>query len=287
MFFPIGAPSGDPVPLVDLGHRVPCQGHSALVTPGSDESGVEKSWSELEGSSILEMGLKVQQWLLGVIPLRGQTTGRRGKNTLFPLPTSSSKLLACFPSLCPLELVWLVCVCAGLNSLWGGDVWFDGEVNQVCKDCLVWLVKDVKRLQSLNGKLERFDWDQFFNTRGIDYKGDEVKTAREFCWGNIAPALPKEIGRVPLAEVCSLGARHYVENLDLYIKPREKWIVRRAPRVMVPEAEWPKVCTGLVRSGVCALMPADELFRLTGDPSSMASLGSPRMNGKVALRFLG
>lgn len=110
MFFPIGAPLGDPVPLVDLGHRVPCQSHSALVTPGSDESGVEKGWSELEGSSILEMGLKVQQWLLGVIPLRGQTTGRRGKNTLFPLPTSSSKLLACFPSLCPLELVWLVCV---------------------------------------------------------------------------------------------------------------------------------------------------------------------------------
>ena len=140
------------------------------------------------------------------------------------------------------------------------------KLNQVCKDCLVWLVKDVKRLQSLNGKLERFDWDQFFNTRGIDYKGDEVKTAREFCWGNIAPALPKEIGRVPLAEVCSLGARHYVENLDLYIKPREKWIVRRAPRVMVPEAEWPEVCTGLVRSGVCGLMPADELFQVDGRP---------------------
>ena len=65
--------------------------------------------------------------------------------------------------------------------------------------------------------VDAFTWPSFFQTRGIDYKGDEVKTARSFSRGNIEPALPHEIGRVPLEEVCTLGARHYVENFDLYV----------------------------------------------------------------------
>ena len=106
---------------------------------------------------------------------------------------------------------------------------YDGEVSAVALECLEWLSKDVERICLLEGKVELFDWDQFFSTRGIDYRGDEVKTAREFTWGNIAPALPAEIGRVPLEQVCTLGARHYVENLDLYIKPRDRWELVKPP----------------------------------------------------------
>ena len=57
----------------------------------------------------------------------------------------------------------------------------------------------------MDGVLESFSWSSFFSTRGVDYKGDEVKTAKYFAWKNIAPALPEEIGRVPLEQVCTLG----------------------------------------------------------------------------------
>ena len=127
--------------------------------------------------------------------------------------------------------------------------------------CLGCLVEDVKRVSTLSGTLESFDWDQFFSTRGIDCKGDEVNTAREFTWDNISPALPEEVGRVPL-----VGARHYVENLDLYVKPTEKWELVRPPRVMVPPEAWPEVCTGLVKAGVCVFLHADEIFQVGDRP---------------------
>ena len=89
-----------------------------------------------------------------MFPLRGQST----HTALFPLPTSSKLLLDMFPSLSPPEVAWLSCVCMGLNSLWGDELHYDGEVNDVVKVCLGWLVKDIA---SLTGKVEHFDWDAF------------------------------------------------------------------------------------------------------------------------------
>ena len=116
-----------------------------------------------------------------------------------------------------------------------------------------------------------FSWIVFFSTRSIDYKGDEVKTARSFSWNNIRHALPAEIGRVPLEEVCMLGARHCVEHFDSYIKPSTQWKLPKAPRVMVKDEDWPEVCAGLVASGTCSLLTQEELFQ-TLDLSSMAFL---------------
>ena len=80
--------------------------------------------------------------------------------------------------------------------------------------------------------------------KSVDYQGDEVKLARWFDWSNIAPALPPEIGKVPLEDVCTLGCRHYVECFDQFLKPCEDWTVVRAPRVMVDDSSWGAVCTG-------------------------------------------
>jgi len=174
--------------------------------------------------------------------------------------------LSAFPHLGPQGIAWLASIAMGLNSLWGDEVMYDGEVSAVALECLEWLSKDVERICLLEGKVELFDWDQFFSTRGIDYRGDEVKTAREFTWGNIAPALPAEIGRVPLEQVCTLGARHYVENLDLYIKPRDRWELVKPPRVMVPEGAWAEVCSGLLTAGICVLLPVEEVFHIEQQP---------------------
>ena len=69
------------------------------------------------------------------------------------------------------------------------------------------------------------DWKHFLKVKSIDYKG----------WKNIFPALPREIGKVPLADVCTLGSKHYVVHFDQYLKAPNEWSVVRAPRVMVDD----------------------------------------------------
>lgn len=151
-------------------------------------------------------------------------------------------------------------ICVSLNCLWGGDAHSIEKPNRVASECLVLLGREVARLQYMTGKLENFSWDNFFSTRGIDYKGDEVKTARTFTWDNIRHALPAEIGRVPLEDVCTRGAQHYVLNFDSFIKDRAAWVLKKAPRVMVANEHWAEVCTGLVEAGVCTMLPVEEIF---------------------------
>eukprot|EP00438_Fugacium_kawagutii_P035720 Skav230250 [mRNA] locus=scaffold1520:20627:24494:+ [translate_table: standard] len=103
-------------------------------------------------------------------------------------------------------------------------------------------------------------------TKSIDYKGDEVKVARWFEWGNIAPAFPAEIGRVPLADVCERGCREYVLHFDDYLKPKDQWIAFKPPRVMVPDGAWGQVCQGLVEHGVCTFLREEDVFLTPSGP---------------------
>ena len=82
-----------------------------------------------------------------------------------------------FLQLCPLGVSWLVSVCIGLNFLWGDGLTFEGEIIGIVLDCLNLIVADILRVSSMNGKLEHFDWDAFFTTRSIDYKGDLAANA--------------------------------------------------------------------------------------------------------------
>jgi len=261
---PGGPVIGDPAPFVGQGHNFPEPSHSAGAQSGPLWSPSGKRTSDLEGLRFVELGPRVQQWLQEVLPLRSKPMGRRDVTTLFPLPTSCSTLSESFPSLSSLEVCWLCNVCVGLNSMWGDGLSFDGSVTPVVYRCLSRIVCDIRRIGTWSGSLECFDWGNFFLTRSVDYKGDEVKTAREFTWQNIAPALPAEIGRVPLAEVCTLGAKHYVENFEAYLRPPERWELKRPPRVMVADDAWAEVCRGLTSCGICTFLTEEELFH-TGE----------------------
>ena len=215
---------------------------------------------EFEKKSLVELGHKIHQWLLEVLPLRSQTTGGTDGQGLFPLPTSREKLSGVFHDLGQHEISWLASICLCLNSMYGCDLFFEGTLHPAQLACLKLLARDVARLHKLQSRVERFDWDSFFSSRGIDYKGDEVKTAKSFCWGNIKPAFPPEIGRVPLQDVCTLGAQYYVNNFDLFIKRAEHRTYKKPPRVMVADQDWPAVCQGLVDCGVCTFLPSDQVF---------------------------
>eukprot|EP00438_Fugacium_kawagutii_P021703 Skav224769 [mRNA] locus=scaffold1604:630943:636934:- [translate_table: standard] len=220
----------------------------------------KKNDGDLVGCTLMGLGPRIVQGLLEAFPLRSKTMGEVKESLLFPLPTSSTSLLRAFPDLAPLKVTWLSGICMALNSIYGCNLFCERDVNDVTGECLKLILVDVERWNSLTGVLERFDWDSFFNTRGIDYKGDEVKNAMTFCWSNIQPALPAEIGRVPLREVCTLGARHYVDNFDSFVRDAKDCSLKKAPRVMVRDSDWPEVCRGLVASGLCTMLPREEVY---------------------------
>jgi len=211
------------------------------------------------GKTLGECGDKLLQRVLEVLPLRSKPTGSGGRS-LLPLPTSRNHLLEVCPDLCPLSLSWLLCTILSLNSTWGEDIFCDRSPNSGQKVLLAQLAGEVRRITLLGEKAKEVDWLQFFRTRGVDYCGDEVKVAQRFQWQNIAPALPAEIGRVPLQEVCTHGSRFYVEHFDLFLKPRNLWPRLSKPKVMVSDEQWGSVCQGLLQSGICGLMLRDEVF---------------------------
>lgn len=210
------------------------------------------------------LGSRVLQGLLEVLPLRSKTKEGRDGGSLFPLPTSRVVLKNLFPNLSDEGLSWLVGVCVSLNSLWGCCEFGDGVVTPCQRRCLMELEKDVNRILQLEMKIPGFSWKEFFQTRHIDYQGEEVKVAKRFCWENIRHALPDEIGRVPLRQVCTQGAKHFVDNIDLFIKPRDLWGKVPKPKVMVADKDWGRVCAGLVSCGLCCILPREEVFD-TGD----------------------
>lgn len=231
---------------------------------GKKDDGSELLFEEKKNFNIRSLGSQVLQKFLEALPLRSKPTGSGEVDSLFPIPTSRNSLQSRYLDLDQEEISWLCCVCLGLNSLWGGDLFNEGPPNAAQSRCLDVLVEDISRLKSLTCELEGFDWGTFFRTRTIDYQGDEIKVALWFKWGDISPALPKEIGVVPLEDVCQHGARYYVQNFDLFLKNRDEWAIVKPPRVMVHDDDWPMVCKGLCQAGVCTLLTREEIFD-TGD----------------------
>ena len=247
---------------------------SPMAAGPSRPSGENASTVGFERMS--EVGPKVLQCLLEVLPLCSQSMGSGVSLGIFPLPTSRQTLHDFDPALNDDEVSWLVAVCLALNCFWGGEIFSETGVKKIQLACLKGLVRDVTRLKDVSGSFGEFDWADFFRTRTVDYLGDEVKVARKFAWQNIAPALPKEIGRVALGDICTLGAKHYVENFDLFIKPKEDWGTLTSPRVMVDDADWGLVCKGLVDSGVCGFIERSEIFDTGEGPLLNGLFGVPK-----------
>ena len=246
-------------------------GHSPVAADemfDGGRRGVKKGFRQLSwgGCFLRDCGFYLFEELLEVLPLRSQNMGKRDSTAIFPLPTSRSLILEFFPDLSECELSWLTCAVVSLNSLWGDLVVNETPLNEGQQACLRELVKDVKRFVKIGVIIPELSWTDLFSVRSIDYKGDEVKVAKWFAWKNVEPALPKDVGSVPLEAVCSLGCRDYVENFDLYLRPKSEWKVSKAPRVMVHDDDWAQVCHGLVSSGVCDFILEDDVFHTDSGP---------------------
>eukprot|EP00438_Fugacium_kawagutii_P027330 Skav200816 [mRNA] locus=scaffold454:45465:48980:- [translate_table: standard] len=130
--------------------------------------------------------------------------------------------------------------------------------------------------ESLRKQLQRFDvWNEpvttmsfrdFFVTKNVDYQGEEVRVAQQVVWEAVANSFPQEVGHLDLVKFCTLGTLHYVEHFEEYLVPMEQQRQVKPPRVMVEDSQWPAVCEGLLKKGVCEVWPVDELHHIQGAP---------------------
>lgn len=155
----------------------------------------------------------------GFDSLRCKVLPKGSGSRLFPLPTSlhldqlgkdsSEEMKATVENLC-----------RALNS----DSMAGVEVERPCSPpsrvqsrLVEHLLKQARMACAWSEKVEEVDWQDFFNVKGIDYKGDEVLVAKSTQWENVSPALPSEIGWVNLVDVVSHGLVDYVKGFDDFL----------------------------------------------------------------------
>ena len=183
---------------------------------------------------------------------------------VFPLPSSILTLQAVLPRGYLGDWMVLRILVLSLNSLNGEGLDHSGKVSKFQTKVLEYLAKQAERISRENFDQEPATWGDFFKVRTIDYQGEEVKTAQAIEWRNISPALPDEVGSVPLGDVVDLGCKYYVEHFREFLVPEEDQRYTTPPKVMVPQESWDELCEGLLKKGVCSLIGEDEVYRVEG-----------------------
>eukprot|EP00435_Cladocopium_sp_Y103_P063896 s76_g25.t1 len=239
-------------------------GDAEETNSGSCRVEKKKGVTEMDGEvfSVEEL----VHWLCGRLDVfsdRHCKTQPSGKT--FPLPTSSSTLSQCFPEESPVVLDMLRSLVVSLNSLNGEWVFCGVPPSGYQKEVLQGLVEDCRRMVSWQEVSARVSWEEFFRCRGVDYRGEEILTAKSIRWENVRGTLPDEVGGVPLEEVVELGSRHYTLNFEDYLLAEEDQVYTKPPRVMIPPEHWEELCSGLMDKGVFSRVHEDDIHRVKGE----------------------
>ena len=205
---------------------------------------------------------------------------------LFPLPSSPFSLNQLFPRHdqgALLVLRWLVW---SLNSLNGEGVEGPEVASEYQQTVLRGLLLDSERAAAwkMEGKVP--SWTEFFRVKGVDYKGEEVLTAQEMRWENVAPALPREVGTVPLESVVELGCKHYVLHFEDYLLDPEDQVAVRPPRVLVPPDNWREFCANLLQMNIFSKVHEDDIYQVGGRPllNGLFGVSKNEFDGGVELQ---
>lgn len=260
--------------------------HSDALGLGQGNPGEKESEPQLQQVGVRELF----NWLKGKLdhemePLcKAVPTGK-----VFPLPSSTLTLSQVFESLRPEQVSLLSCVVVGLNSLNGEGCFSDSWPSTLQRRMLVDLLGSVERVLKWSATTERFSWEAFLKTRGVDYRGEEILTAQQISWANVSPALPDEVGGVPLETVCELGTQHYVLNFEDYLlHPKDQQYVKPS-KVLVAPDQWEELCSNLLARGVFSKIHEDELFKVDDKPILNGLFGVSKgeyVNGVEVMRII-
>ena len=203
-----------------------------------------------------------------------QTTG-----DVFPLPTSLDEI-GTIADVDDTKMRMLRCLCLGLNSYAGVQVEYEGKFSKLQQKLVGGLLEEIEEVVNWKEVFEDVSWESFFWARSVDYMGEEVATAKTTTWNNLKSAIPKEVGSVDLRDMLKEGSLHYASNFEQYLLDEGSQVYTKPPRVMVSDHAWPEVCEGLIASGICSLLPEDELYHMEGKPLLNGMFGVSK--GEVA-----
>ena len=135
----------------------------------------------------------------------------------------------------------------------------------------------------LEEPLPNIDFKEFFNTRSVDYAGDEIKLARDLTWESIEPSLPAEVGQLHLRDFCDAGVLHYIDNFENFLVPQDELLLEKAPKVMVRDDHWRELAQGLLDRGLCEICREEDLFHIQGAPvlNGLFAVSKQEMKGAV------
>ena len=183
---------------------------------------------------------------------------------LFPLPSSPCTLATIFPGVSQTVRCVLRCLVVSLNSLNGEGLDGPSVASDFQEEVLKGLLEDCSRVAGWVQEEPHLSWKDFFRTKGVDYRGDEILTAQPMRWENVSPALPKEVGTVPLESVLEFGSKHYVEQFEEYLLAEEDQVSVKPTKVMVPPQDWSLFCSQLLKLGVFSRVHEDDLHVVKG-----------------------
>ena len=182
------------------------------------------------------------------------------KDFLFPLP------LGDWYDVHPDMKAWLNAVLQGLNSLYGSGRPSHRSPSDLQKRVAATVVSFLQRFWEWSDTVPPRSFEELFSIKGVDYRGEEIKLARSFNWKSISAAFPDEVGSLAIEQFCTGGCRNYIEDFETFLLPQEQQRLGRPPRTMVAESDWPEVCAGLLRLGICGVLPRSCLYHVGSTP---------------------
>ena len=214
----------------------------------------------LAGLSFSELGPYFLDALQHVLKRQHRKTLSTAKDVIFPLPLTG------YPEVGPEKAAWLAAILLGLNSMYGVGEAGATRVTDAQKKVAATVLAFLDRMWPLNEKVPDTPFSELFLTRGIDYRGDEIKLACSFTWKSISGALPSEVGSLELEAFCVGGCQQYVTHFTDYLLPTDLQQLGKVPKVMVSDEEWPDVVRGLLKAKICGILPQRELHHVGSKP---------------------
>ncbi len=208
---------------------------------------------------------------------------------VFPLPESHEGLQSCLQTMSVPSSACVLAMCRALNSYYGIEPNDQLTATLAKKAAVRSLSRYADDISGWKEKFDGLDWGDLLATRSIDYKGDEVRVSKQFCWDNLVGAIPDEVGKIPLEEVCDLGTLDYISHFEEYLLPSEAQVYTKPPRVMVEDQHWEQVCSGLVEKGICGVLPVSDLYHVGGQPLLNGMFGVSKdefANGWEVMRLI-
>ena len=231
--------------------KPPCNIRSARV--------FKRFCRELEGKTLAEFASLLLPALFSLLREPAQRgrfeTLERGPLAPFPLSEQETNRASCNSS-----ETWLLVAAVALNVLHGcrslTEMVLPSHREQLDRTVLH---NELSVLLSLEEKFPAFEWQEFFKCKSISYWGEEVKVSQWFTWDNISPALPDCIGSVAANTVSEGGVRYFLEHPEHFMHVEDAGSLP-TPKVMVKDADWPRVVQGLLEKGVCELIREEDIL---------------------------